>query len=247
MSLFAPPPRTRFDLNFKFAGFPVRVHPLFWLIAILLGGVSGGITQLLIWVVAVFVSILLHELGHSLMMRVYGIDSFIVLHMAGGLAISSSSRRSELNWIEQILISFAGPAAGFIFAAIILAAAALSGGVITFNSVFGVIPVPMAFIPSANFLVNSIIRILLWINIFWGLINLFPVYPLDGGNISRHIFVRFDPWNGVVNSLWLSVVTGVILAVAGFVFLRSTYMAFLFGLLALQSYQILQGRGGGMF
>jgi hypothetical protein len=63
MLLFQVPPPTRYDLRFNLAGFPVRVHPLFWLIAVLLGYSSGDPLQILIWVVVVFVSILIHEMG----------------------------------------------------------------------------------------------------------------------------------------------------------------------------------------
>ena len=71
--LLGEPPRTGGDLNFQLFGIPVRVHPLFWLIAVLLG-ISGDPqpAEILLWVVAVFVSILVHELGHALTMRAFG-------------------------------------------------------------------------------------------------------------------------------------------------------------------------------
>ncbi|MCB0120252.1 MAG: hypothetical protein KDD72_14560, partial [Anaerolineales bacterium] len=83
------------------------------------------------------------------------------------------------------------------------------------------------------------------VNIFWGIINLLPVYPLDGGHVSRYILLQRDPWNGLRTSLWVSVITGGVLAVAGLVAFGSLYMAFLFGLLAFQSFQMLQGMGAG--
>jgi hypothetical protein len=48
--------------------------------------------------------------------------------------------------------------------------------------------------------------------------------------------------DGVRKSLWLSVIAGGILALLGFLFFRSVFMALLFGLLAFQSYQALQRR-----
>ncbi len=68
------PPRTAYDLHFQIAGIPVRVHPLFWLATLILGSNSwsgdGNVDpdagmKLLIWVGVMFVSILVHELGHS--------------------------------------------------------------------------------------------------------------------------------------------------------------------------------------
>src|SRR5689334_25386966 len=90
MFLFHTPPPTRFDLNFSILGIPVRVHPLFWLISILFGGAANGLLGILIWVVAVFISILIHELGHALAMRRYGQGSQIILHLAGGLTVPQS-------------------------------------------------------------------------------------------------------------------------------------------------------------
>jgi hypothetical protein len=69
---------------------------------------------------------------------------------------------------------------------------------------------------------------------------------LDGGNVARNILVQLDPMNGVRKSLWVSVITGGLIALLALVLLRSIYMAFLFGLLAFQSYQSLQSRTMGM-
>ena len=91
-------------------------------------------------------------------------------------------------------------------------------------------------------MLSIFVATLLWVNIFWGLINLLPVYPMDGGQVARNVLIQYDPMNGVRKSIWLSVITGAILALVGFFIFRSTYMAILFGLLAFQSYQSLQGR-----
>ena len=86
------------------------------------------------------------------------------------------------------------------------------------------------------------VAVMLWVNIFWGLINLLPVFPLDGGQVARNILIQYDPWDGVRKSIWLSVITGGLVALVSLIALRSIYMALLFGLLAFQSYQSLQGR-----
>jgi Zn-dependent protease len=89
--------------------------------------------------------------------------------------------------------------------------------------------------------------LLLSVNIFWGLINLVPVYPLDGGNVARYALLQQDPRDGILKSLWISVIAGGIVAVLGLFAFRSVYMALLFGFLAFQSYQSLQNRYGGGF
>lgn len=248
MFLFQTPPPTRFDLNFSIFGIPVRVHPLFWLIAILFGSSSNSLLGILIWVVAVFVSILIHELGHALAMRRYGQGSYIILHMAGGLTVpqsmawGNSYANVAMTANQQIFISLAGPFAGFLFASLILVAAKLAGGLVQFSFLLGFIPFPIVFLPTGGDILNSLVSSLLWVNIFWGIINLLPVYPLDGGHVSRYVLIQVDPLNGGRTSLWVSVVVGALIALAGFFVLGSIYMAILFGMLAFQSYQSLQYR-----
>ena len=247
MFLFQVPPPTRYDLRFNLAGFPVRVHPLFWLIAVLLGYSSGNILQILIWVLVVFISILVHELGHALAFRRYGLSSQIVLHFAGGLTVPESTlwgsrwANVALGPNQNIFISLAGPGAGFILAAAAIVGVILAGGEIIMTRLLGFIPIPgLALLPFGGNLLNMFVTALLWVNIFWGLINLLPVYPLDGGNVARNVLVQVDPAGGVRKSLWVSVIAGAVIAIVAFFLLGSLYMAILFGILAFQSYQSLQ-------
>ncbi len=250
MFLLQAPPPTRFDLRFSVAGFRVRVHPLFWLIIILFGSSAGSPAKILGWVIAAFVSITIHELGHALALRRYGQESEIILHATGGLTVPES-----ISWggryasvaispNQQILISLAGPFSGFLFAGILLIASIPLGGVIIPNFVFGFIPFPIVLFPSGWEILTSFFMSLLWVNIFWGVLNLIPVHPLDGGTVTRQILIQTDPLNGLRTSLWVSVISGVAMAIAGLLLLQSTYMAVLFGLLAFQSFQALQGGAG---
>jgi Zn-dependent protease len=171
-------------------------------------------------------------------MRYYGQRSQIVLHATGGLTIpepvawGTGWANVALTSNQEILITLAGPGAGFLFAALILAIA----------FVLRTVPLSITGLPAT--IINSFINSFLWVNIFWGLINLVPVYPLDGGNVARHLFIKFDPWDGARKSLWLSVIAGGIAAIAGFALLGSIYMAVMFAFLAFQSYQTLQGGRG---
>jgi Zn-dependent protease len=252
MLLFQAPPPTRFDLRFSIDGIPVRVHPLFWIIALLFGSGTGSVIGTLVWIFAIFLSILIHELGHALAMRRYGQDSQIILHFAGGLTVPTSVAWGggyasvALTPGQHILISLAGPFAGFFLAALVVVAGVALGGRLVLTSLLGFIPFPMVLMPGGG-IAASLVLALLWVNIFWGIINLMPVHPLDGGNVTRHILTQYDPWNGVRTSLWISVATGAALAVAGFLLLGSLYMALIFGLLAFQSFQMLQGTAPGRY
>jgi Zn-dependent protease len=250
MFLFQPPSPTPFDLRFSVAGFPARVHPLFWLIAILFGSSAGTPAEMLGWVIAIFVSITIHELGHALALRRYGQESEIILHMAGGLTVPQTSSwggrysSAALTPNQQIFVSLAGPFSGFLFAILLLLISIPLGGVIIPKLLFGFIPFPLVLFPSEWEIATSFFLSLLWVNIFWGFINLVPVQPLDGGTVMMHILIQTDPLNGLRTSLWVSVIAGAAMAIAGLLFMRSIYMAFLFGLLAFQSFQALQGGGG---
>src|SRR5438105_4366565 len=113
MTLFLEPERTPYDWNWRIFGIPVRVHPLFWLISVILGWdtVHEGFQYLLLWIGCVFVSILVHELGHVFMGQVFGSPGYIVLHSFGGLAVGSSALQNR--W-KRIAVYFAGPLAGFL-------------------------------------------------------------------------------------------------------------------------------------
>jgi len=245
MSFFDVPPETRYDLRFNLGAIPVRVHPLFWVVTLLLGASGGDLVGLLIWVVIVFVSILIHEFGHVLAMRSYGQPAHVVLHAGGGLAVPDpigwGGRRAyaALSTAQDILISLAGPVAGFLLAALVILAVVAVGGTVSFTPFLFIIPWPSATVPVGGWLANSIVGTLLWVNYAWGLVNLLPVYPLDGGRIARSALIRIDPLDGGRKSLWLSVIAGGLMAVVGLLLLRSLYMAILFGFLAFQSFQSL--------
>lgn len=246
--MFQVPLPSRFDLNFSVLGFPVRVSPLFWLLAVLLGIRLQDPLLILIWVIIVFFSILIHEMGHGVTMRRFGQDAYLVLHAFGGLAVPVSSRRggsASRTPVEQLIISFAGPLAGFLLAGLVVLSAIAAGGSVSITRLLFIIPFPSVNIPGSP-IFNIVAFLLLQVNIFWGLINLIPVFPLDGGRIAQSLFTMADPWDGPRKALWLSVIVGAVIAAGAGIILRDLWLAFLFGILALQSYQLLQGRGFGL-
>jgi len=84
---------------------------------------------------------------------------------------------------------------------------------------------------------------MLFISIIWGILNLLPVYPLDGGQIAREIFLTASPRSGIRQSLILSMITAAGLAVYA-LGNRHFFAAFLFGYLAFASYGTLQAYTG---
>jgi Zn-dependent protease len=186
------PAETPFDLRWRMFNIPVRVHPMFWVISAALGWWSYtrfGITALLVWMFAMFASILIHELGHVFMGRVFGTDGHIVLHAFGGLAIGSNNLSNP--W-KRIAVSFAGPGAQLVLLA----------------AVWVVAPV----LPQQQ-AVGWLVGDLVLINLFWPLLNLLPIWPLDGGQIARDLCRIFLGAKGVIVSLGISIAVAGLLAV----------------------------------
>ncbi len=244
--LLNEPPRSPYDLNFRLLGVPVRVHPLFWAVVLLLGlGGNSKPMEMLVWVAACFASIVVHEMGHALAARAHGWEPWITLYGLGGLA---SYRPTYHSSRSQILISFAGPGAGFLFAALLAIVIAATGHSPRFDGSWRIgLPIEWEFYRS--FQTNLLVFDLFYINIFWGLVNLLPIYPLDGGRIAREVLDLTSGRDGLRQSLWLSLIAAAGLAIYALAQRHDQFLAFFFGYLAYTSYSTLRetfGPGGGL-
>lgn len=261
--MFAEPPPTPYDWNFRLFGFPVRIHPFFWMVGALLytwniGNMRLWLLGLSAWIAAMFVSILVHELGHALVFRyVFRVIPSITLYGFGGVTSARHLGRVP-NFASSVLLSAAGPLAGFALILFYTFIVAVTGGSVsaiwfqmaTFLQIpfLQLYPSPhIVVLPAAvqiftvHFLYNSV-----FIGMVWGCLNLLPIYPLDGGNIAREICLIINRRRGVLWSLWISVGTAGTIAVFSllqFFAEKSTGIPFtpiMFGFLAFQSYQFLQ-------
>lgn len=244
--MLAEPPRTPYDLNFRLFGFPVRIHPLFWLGAALLGASTfeAGVQFALIWIAVVLVSILVHELGHAVAFRAFRADSHIVLWIFGGLTVPYSGVGGRGR---RIVVSLAGPFAGFLLCGLVYASHKLTGWGLGNG-------------PEVAWLYIALI----FVNLYWGIFNLLPVFPLDGGQVARELCE--GKWRGQGLQVALKISVGVAAAVAAYSLFcvvdarsgrgmlddlpdwfprGSLWTAILFAMLAVQSYQLLQQIGPG--
>jgi stage IV sporulation protein FB len=251
--LLGEPERTQLDLNFSLFGFPVRVHPFFWVIGVLLGPINTELGFILVRVVAFFVAILVHELGHAIAMRAYGFRPWITLYGLGGLTSCNEGRAYHVRGsgpLRQILISAAGPGAGFALAAVAIGLIAVfTRRMITFEW-GGTYGFEITSIPIASLWGRLLVDYLLFISIVWGIVNLLPVYPLDGGQIAREVLLTANPRDGIRQSLLLSMFAAAGVAVlvlgrsiqasGGRFDLRMLFVPALFGYLAYASYATLQ-------
>ncbi len=245
---FGVAPSTPYDLRFSLFGIPVRVHPLFWLLSLLIG-MNMPPKWLPLWVAVVFVSILVHEMGHAVVIRSFGWQPKIVLWSFGGLAIYQPTQHDPR---KQMTISLAGPIAGFLLAALTVLALKSIGIEVVFQRGWPSLltwdfkAVNPAAVPSTTALVAA--DFLLEVNIWWGLLNLLPIFPLDGGQFTREMLTDLRVPDPEVKSLVLSIIVAAGAGIFVFSQQHEIYMAMWFGYFAYNSYAMLQqftGRGGG--
>ncbi len=172
--MFGMAGETEFDLRFRLFGIPVRIHPIFWLSSMLIVWDGDRLDRVLVGVLCVLVSVLVHELGHALVSRRYGYPSEIVLYFLGGYATTASFAK----W-RQIAVTAAGPAIGLLLF------------VMTYV-VFVVILWTAPDLLLRHDLLFYAIRILLFANLMWNVMNLVPCLPLDGGQIMRALVHNYS-------------------------------------------------------
>lgn len=158
----------------KFFGIDTYVHPTFWLLPLFVlfqsaGTGLGNVALNLVFVFGLFFCVALHEVGHALAARAYGIGTRdITLYPIGGVAMLE--RIPEKPW-REIAVALAGPAVN-----VVIALALLIGVVVT-----GLI-VPWADAPDA---VERLVGRLFWANVILCAFNLLPAFPMDGGRVLR--------------------------------------------------------------
>ncbi len=152
----------------SYFGIPLRVHATFPLILVVYAadawrsGAAADALRAVALVLAVFACVVLHELGHCLQARRYGIRfRDIVLFPIGGVARADSLPERPRH---EILVAIAGPVVNFAIAAILFAGSAIAG-------------TPPH---GEGFVVD-----LAWANLGLGVFNLTPAFPMDGGRILR--------------------------------------------------------------
>jgi Zn-dependent protease/predicted transcriptional regulator len=163
------------------AGIAVYVHATFLLllawVAVTQYQASGSAMDALggvVFVLAVFATVVLHELGHALAARRYGIRTRdITLLPIGGVARLEHMPREPR---QELVVALAGPAVNVVIAALLYAGLSLTGGIPTFLDNASL---------SAGFLDRGVAVRLLAVNIWLVLFNLIPAFPMDGGRVLR--------------------------------------------------------------
>jgi Zn-dependent protease len=184
-----------------------------------------GIEYALIWIPVLFLSVLIHELAHAAMIGILGFgSSHVILGGMGGVTIN---QRRAKPW-QDLLISLAGPGSSFLLAF-------LSDWLWRTFPIF-----------TQDRMLAVLMPLLALANLWWGLFNLVPVPPLDGGHATRDFFRMFlTERNAFVIATWIAIVGGAAIAVWAFaqgVFFAAFYIAW-FAYLAFQRWQYFREHG----
>ncbi|HKK17776.1 MAG TPA: site-2 protease family protein [Opitutales bacterium] len=207
-------------IRFSILGIPVSVQPWFWLTMLFIGGGlhasnSHEIMRVGVFAFAGFLSILIHELGHALMIRKYGLPTSITLQAFGGFASYPSGR---LDRKQSFLVTVAGPAVQFAFGILLVLLANLIA--IPEGSLFG-----------------PFLRALILVSLVWSVLNCVPVYPLDGGQMLAAVL---GPRKQRYVHL-ISAVVAIAIGLAGYFYLRTILLPIFMAFFAWSNWQSFQG------
>jgi stage IV sporulation protein FB len=181
---------TRQRSGLQIFGFPLRVDPFFFVTAWLIGGRQEPL-WMLVWVVVVLTGVLAHELGHAFAGRRLGLQPWIRLMAFGGM--TGWMRPRQLTAGQNILISASGPAVGISI-----------GGAVLVAGLAGVFA-------GASPAILRVLDYVLWVNLGWGVLNLLPILPLDGGHILASVAGLVAGRNGRIGARVFSIVLTVVI------------------------------------
>ena len=217
-------------LRFRLGPIPVEVHYSHFLMAAVLGlppnpTEAGALASLAIWMAVVFVSVLIHELGHALVSLSYGYHPRIKLVWTGGVTFPNPP--GPIPWHRDMLLTLAGPVFGLgLFVLAQFAATALH--------------------PTGS--AQQALVDLIWVNKWWSLANLLPIVPLDGGQVAQVGLMRAFGRRGFVLSQVLSLASALVVGALMLGRGQQYFLIFLalFGVRAVQQIaEYLRGGGPG--
>ena len=161
----------------RLAGIPVRLHWTFFLLVIFVAAVDWragehAVVSGLAWIVALFTSVVIHEIAHCIVARRRGARVLgIVLFPLGGLSQLEAMPKAPG---DELAVAIIGPLASLAIGILLLAAGAMIG----------------AHVWPPTLFAGSWWARLSWLNLLLGAFNLLPALPMDGGRVLRAILAR---------------------------------------------------------
>ncbi|ATB50383.1 M50 family metallopeptidase [Corallococcus macrosporus] len=227
--------------RFRLGSIPVEVHPSHLLVsgmlawssvpaaqngwpfrmvdgAPTLGHASAMVVYILSWMLIVFVSVLIHEMGHALASRLFGYRPSIALVWMGGHTLPTDAP-GPLPWKRDLLITAAGPFFGLMLGV-------LSG-------------VGFVLLEGRSPALDFFLLTFMLANLFWAFLNMLPVLPLDGGRITTTLATRvFGPRRGFVLAQGLALLVCVGAVVYGLKS-GSLLLTLIFAMYGMQSFRVV--------
>jgi Zn-dependent protease len=200
----------------RIAGIDLSIHWTFWLVPLLVIFDYNSASPMPLWmhlvlVGCLFVCVVLHEFGHALTAKQFGIRTrSITLSPLGGIA--QLERMSQKPW-EEFWIAIAGPLVN-------VAIAAILGGAALWTFVLA-----PHLVDTLGF---TFLSVLLGMNVVLVLFNLLPVFPMDGGRVLRAILSSsMGLLKGTRAAVTVGTVLAVIMGTAGFFWTGNIILPFI--------------------
>lgn len=211
--------------QFGIFGIPVKIDPFFAIMLLLFGFLmyapTGG-QYVVSFAVIAALSVFIHELGHALGFKAFGIRPSILLHGMGG-ATSPTSSTEAITPLRNIVITLAGPLPPLVLLGLPALSMATSSG------------------QGSNVILEQIV----FVNVVWSVLNLIPILPLDGGVVTASIFELIFAGKGrrIANVLSLVLASGLALYSFALDLPFLAVMAVLFGFLNVREMTTSRGTG----
>jgi Zn-dependent protease len=192
---------------------PIHIYPFFWLLILMIGWINTNtLAGTMIWAVVILVSVLLHEFGHALTANFFGQRAEISLVGMGGL---TTRQGAPLRKWKEFLIVLNGPLVGLLLFAVLY-----------------------LFIPKelANPYLNYGLNVAIEVNLFWTILNLLPVWPLDGGHLLRIVLEGAFGFKGIKGAFLLSLFFAGAVGII-FIIFQQLLVGAVFLMLAFESYR----------
>jgi Zn-dependent protease len=199
-------------------GAEIRIRPLFWVSCALLGVVYyqypdvrnkiGGPAAFGLWMAAVLLSFFAHVMGHVLAARLFGVRPHLVLSGFGDQLYALDGLRCR----QRVLVALAGPLVNLLL--------------------FGILWLiidpdrPLAVEGMARYWIAQAAWLLLMINAFWAVLNLLPLWPLDGGRVAVELGSALPGRRWQTAALLLSLVISLLLTIGVVAWMRVTLYPF---------------------
>lgn len=174
-------------VTIRLLGFPVQIQITFLILGFFVVNSGLGFLGIVLWMATIFMSILIHELGHAMVARWFGAKVHaITIHGFGGVTVWSETTVAVRGW-KRFTVAAAGSGVGLMIG--------LGLYVAVTRGVFGVlaeraIPSPWGFVlfdPTVETAVVFVIGMFILVSVLWGLVNWLPIIGLDGASMLREV------------------------------------------------------------